>query len=245
MNYTYEPSTGRLATVTDGTDTFTYAYANNSNLLASLIAPQHTVAYSYETNRDLMTSVDNQVSGSSYSKYAYTYDELGRRADREQSGSAFAQTNKDTFAYNSRSEVEASINDVLTSAEYTPTYTYDQIGNRQSSTGVSPVSSYTANELNQYSAIDSTNPVHDADGNLTSDGRWTYTWNGENRLASATDGSKRIDFTYDYHGRLVKKDDGTEIEVYLYDGWNRIAKFELNSSFVILNSLNLTSGAST
>ncbi|MGB0414693.1 MAG: hypothetical protein ACPGJU_09640, partial [Coraliomargarita sp.] len=35
VNYTYEPSTGRLATVSDGTDTFTYAYNSRSEVLGS------------------------------------------------------------------------------------------------------------------------------------------------------------------------------------------------------------------
>src|SRR5690606_33214017 len=33
---------------------------------------------------------------------------------------------------------------------------------------------------------------HDEDGNLTSDGIWTYTWNGENRLINADNGSEGV-----------------------------------------------------
>lgn len=152
--YGYE-TTSRLQTVTDGTDTFTYAYEPNSNLLASLTAPQHTVDYSYEPNRNAMTVIDNKLSRAttSLSTYTYTYDSIGRRADSEQSGTAFSQTNKDTFAYNTRSEVEGSTNDLTTAAEFNPTYTYDQIGNRKTSVGegssLDPLSptTYTANEL--------------------------------------------------------------------------------------------------
>jgi YD repeat-containing protein len=87
-----------------------------------------------------------------------------------------------------------------------------QIGNRKTSTGIESVT-YTANALNQYADIQvsslSSQPFYDLDGNLTGDGgNWTYNWNNENRLASATDGSRTIHFTYDYQGRLVKKDDG-------------------------------------
>ncbi len=45
---------------------------------------------------------------------------------------------------------------------------------------------------------------HDADGNLTNDGRWAYVWNGENRLlsmtgpATAPNGSRKaLHFDYD------------------------------------------------
>jgi YD repeat-containing protein len=70
---------------------------------------------------------------------------------------------------------------------------------------------------------------------LTGDGgNWTYNWNNENRLASATNGINTIHFTYDYQGRLVKKDDGSTIEVYVYDGWNRIATFDSQVSTLSL-----------
>ena len=197
------------------------------------------VAYTYEINRDLMTAIDNRISGSSYSNYAYSHDALGRRTSREQSGSAFALTHTDTFAYNTRSEVTGSTNSVLTGSAYTPTYTYDKIGNRESSTGISAVSAYTANQLNQYTAIGATNPTYDADGNLTSNGTWTYSWNGENRLRTATKGTTTINFTYDYLGRLVKKDDGTNTQVYVYDGWHCIATFGLLSSTLTLQTTYL------
>ncbi len=56
--------------------------------------------------------------------------------------------------------------------------------------------------------------THDADGNLTADGRWAYAWDGENRLksvettpAALLEGVKRekLVFTYDAQGRRVAK----------------------------------------
>ena len=55
--------------------------------------------------------------------------------------------------------------------------------------------------------------TYDADGNLTQDGRWNYTWDGENRLidmTSLTDGPSgsklELDFCIpDYKGRRVQK----------------------------------------
>jgi RHS repeat-associated protein len=127
---------------------------------------------------------------------------------------------------------------IETAAKWNPSYSYDQIGNRKTSTGIESVT-YTANALNQYADIQvsslSSQPFYDLDGNLTGDGgNWTYNWNNENRLTSATDGSRTIHFTYDYQGRLVKKDDGRTIEVYVYDGWNRIATFDSQVSTLSL-----------
>jgi RHS repeat-associated protein len=86
---------------------------------------------------------------------------------------------------------------------------------------------------------------HDADGNVSLDGRWTYTWDGENRLARAETRADlpagvprlRLDFSYDDSGRRILKrrsvpgtTAGTWVEQlrtrFLYDGWNLVAEQE-------------------
>jgi RHS repeat-associated protein len=102
--------------------------------------------------------------------------------------------------------------------------------------------------------------TYDADGNLTQDGKWFYTWNAENRLiemetvaAAVTAGAKRqkLEFDYDSQGRRFGKtvyywDDTSSLWsqssslLCLYDGWNLIAEFkslqtspfELHTSYV-------------
>jgi YD repeat-containing protein len=83
---------------------------------------------------------------------------------------------------------------------------------------------------------------YDADGNLTQDGRWDYTWDGENRLIrmvtrTAVGPQQRVEFGYDFQGRRVSKkvwanSQGTGTPVqdvrFLYDGWNVVA--ELNAT---------------
>ena len=57
---------------------------------------------------------------------------------------------------------------------------------------------------------------HDADGNLTSDGHWIYTWDAENRLTSLEEKTntrqppglmvrQRLEFRYDAGGRRIAK----------------------------------------
>lgn len=90
--------------------------------------------------------------------------------------------------------------------------------------------------------------VHDEDGNLTEDGRWTYEWDAENRLIAmetrveaATAGAprKRLEFAYDSQWRRYSKevfewDDGTSSFIpqtstlFLYDGWNLVAEYEVD-----------------
>src|SRR5207245_3560318 len=82
--------------------------------------------------------------------------------------------------------------------------------------------------------------TYDFDGNLTSDGRWTYTWDAENRLVrmdriNSVAPPQRIAFEYDATGRRIRKQVFTSLPgnpsldfTYVYDGWNLLA--ELDSS---------------
>lgn len=85
---------------------------------------------------------------------------------------------------------------------------------------------------------------YDLDGNLSQDGRWMYTWDGENRLTAmeslmnAPSGSKRkLLFEYDAGSRRIGKKvfvwNGTAYPAnpnttlkFLYDGWNLIAELD-------------------
>ncbi len=91
---------------------------------------------------------------------------------------------------------------------------------------------------------------YDADGNLVSDGRFTYSWDAENRLtnitslSSAPTGSKlELAFIYDWQGRRIQKSVFTNsgsayvleyTDNFLYDGWNLLAT--LNPQLSTINS---------
>ncbi|MGV3773636.1 MAG: hypothetical protein ACO1QB_12090, partial [Verrucomicrobiales bacterium] len=84
--------------------------------------------------------------------------------------------------------------------------------------------------------------THDTDGNLTLDGRWTYTWDGENRLielkpnTNAPSASKLwLTMSYDSFGRrlnkAVKSWNGSAWSLvssnnFVYDGWNLLAELD-------------------
>lgn len=78
-------------------------------------------------------------------------------------------------------------------------------------------------------------PAYDADGNMLSCGGWAYTWNGEDRLASATRGTTRLEFRYDYLGRRFEKrvyesNTLTRHQLFVYDGFKQIAEYDALSS---------------
>src|SRR5207248_9914163 len=54
--------------------------------------------------------------------------------------------------------------------------------------------------------------TYDSDGNLATDGRWTYNWDGENRLVqmirdtnSPSGAQQKLVFEYDEKGRRIRK----------------------------------------
>jgi len=91
--------------------------------------------------------------------------------------------------------------------------------------------------------------THDADGNLTQDGRWDYTWDGENRLIQVEsksgfpNGSKRkLEFEYDWQGRRIKKVSHSAwngssyapvvTTKFIYDGWNLLAELDRSNNVI-------------
>jgi RHS repeat-associated protein len=86
------------------------------------------------------------------------------------------------------------------------------------------------------------NFLYDADGNLSNDGRWNYTWDAENRLVAMESISgipvpakHRLEFVYDWQGRRIEKvvysnDSSSYLPAstnrFVYDGWNLIARLD-------------------
>jgi RHS repeat-associated protein len=243
-------NTGRFKTLAwnaaGQTDTATYSFVQDAMLLQGYTTGSGMqVAYAYEPKRNLKTSVQNRYNSTTISQYDYVYDPVGRRTSVADTGSAFAQAAFNTYGYNDRNELIASdrylgtnINDTgnPVSAEQRG-YQYDPIGNRTQATAAGAAMGYSANALNQYTAIAGSVPSYDPDGNMTAtpDGM-AYTYNAENRLIAAqprspAEGDTRTEYTHDYMGRRVQKvvytySAGSWVQdkeiLFVYDGWNLI-----------------------
>lgn len=64
--------------------------------------------------------------------------------------------------------------------------------------------------------------TYDDDGNLLSDGRFSYTWNAENRLIQVSNFQFQVSFKYDHLGRRISKTVNGAETTFLWDGWNVI-----------------------
>jgi RHS repeat-associated protein len=120
---------------------------------------------------------------------------------------------------------------VLQGANTTESYSYDPVGNRLSSLGVSP---YSYNSSNELTSTPSATYGYDLNGNAVtkndSAGITTYAWDFENRLTSVTlpGAGGTVSFKYDPFGRRIYKSSSTATSIFAYDGSNQIE--ETNSS---------------
>ncbi|MCK9305330.1 MAG: hypothetical protein M0P27_08045, partial [Bacteroidales bacterium] len=192
----------RLSTITSiigtETNTFTYTYLQGTDFVNAM-SSDSGVQWSryYESKRDLITAISNSWNAATISAFDYINDPLGRRTKRTDYFNASTITNG--FIYNQNSEV---INATMNGDEYN--YNFDPIGNRQTAVYNALTNIYTANQLNQYTAINgdmSITPAHDLDGNLTWDGiHWSHGWDAENRLISSSNFTSGVlcEYAYDY-----------------------------------------------
>jgi RHS repeat-associated protein len=185
---------------------------------------QFQVSKSYEPHRDLITSVSNLWGASVISAYDYANDVVGRRVSRRDSGLAFVQPQSNSFGYNPCSEITDA---VMHTNIYG--YVFDPVGNRLVSSHNTETNSYVSNPLNQYTVISNfvnsiqIKPTYDADGNMTTNGLWSYTWDGENRLISvSSNGAPIAHFVYDHQSRRIAKNTSVRTIEFLYDGWAMI-----------------------
>src|ERR1700688_1317938 len=81
--------------------------------------------------------------------------------------------------------------------------------------------SYTADALNQYTAVGAVTPSYDGNSNLTSDGTFTFGYDAENRLTSASGAGNTAAYTYDAQGRRKTKTVNGTTTVFVTDAGNR------------------------
>jgi len=243
--YTYGMD-GRLATLGNGTATLNYAYHPGTDQIASRSwqIGQNTPFLNMDNSFDDYSRLV-EVSANNVAEIAYTLND-----DNQRTAAALNDGTSWAYGYDTKGQLltavrEDSQNTTLNDMDYA----YDGIGNRTEAEEDTVEKEYTSNLLNQYTSIETTSatppvtetPTYDADGNMLTNGPWTYTWNTESRLTSATNGTTVLEFQYDYMGRRVEKKVTensivTKQENYVYDGYKLIAIYDALDS----NSLKMT-----
>ena len=232
-------SDGRISTAgflhSGAAKQFSYQYLSGTHLLEKLTMPNNmSLTQSYEIQRDLLIGMAYHRGTTLVANRQYSYDTLGRPTVRNTSRQGTVKN--DTFGYNNRSELTTA---TVNGSNYA--YDYDNIGNRETATESDLTTNYTANELNQYTAVGDFTPTFDADGNQTlvksSTGTWEVNYDAENRPVSFTntESSTVVECAYDSMGRRATKKVTIDGEVtlhqcYLYRGYLQIACCDLTRS---------------
>ena len=170
-----------------------YALPNGSRFAVNLTRKN--------SRKELVTCRDYSFGTQPVYWYSTGYDLIGCPTNATDSVSLMRE-----WLYNNRSELVGA---TVGADRYG--YAYDTIGNRLWSAANAVTNSYTANSLNQYTAVSTaTNLVYDADGNMTGDGAYIYSYDAENRLRSvtarpATSGAIRVLNAYDHRNRRIRK----------------------------------------
>ena len=195
---------------------------------ASLTRPNGVnTSYSYDPVSRLL-SVLHQLGSTTLDGASYTYDNAGNRLTKTDQRTGVTSN----YTY----DPIYQLTQVTQAGSTTETYSYDKVGNRLSSLGVSP---YTYNSSNELSSTPTITYGYDSNGNTTSKSDGTqYTWDYENRLIKVVlpGSGGTVNFKYDPFGRRVQKSSTlgstTTTTNYLYEGANLLEEVDNNASLL-------------
>jgi hypothetical protein len=262
-----------VAGATSPVSGFNYTYnAANQRIRADVASDGSHWTYGYDglgqvTSGNRQWSDNSAVGGQ---QFGYSFDSIGNRTSTTVNGRQSQYVSNALNEYSQRTvpgavDVIGTANSAATvtinnqkAARQTGGYFYGTVAapNGQApvdaSVNVSAVqltSGNTANALDsqQGSVFVPQTPevfTYDADGNLTQDGHWTYTWDGENRLIGmqalntlAASDRKKLAFSFDDIGRRVQKQvstwnvsssgyTSTPSTLFAYIGWNLLIELD-------------------
>jgi YD repeat-containing protein len=175
VQYAYDAASNRISMTDPQNLPTTYGY-DNLNRVTSLIfnnqTPGFTFGYDDLSRRNLLTrpngvnttygydpashllSVLHKLSATTVDGATYTYDDAGNRQTRtdQRTGTSLA------YGYDNIHQLLSAMQGATT----TESYTYDIVGNRLSSLGVSP---YTYNSSNELTSLPTGSYTYDTNGN--------------------------------------------------------------------------------
>ncbi len=229
LTYAYN-DINALSSVTDGTNTiasFTYIGFRPK---VTTFGNSTTQTNTYGGFREDLTTVHHETSAPvTLVRMDYGYNKVHDRTYERFGASGSAG---DAFEYDKARRLTKAWMGSSTPASpsgntyvQTIAYNMDDDGNRSSVVvtpyGVSPTTtSYSANNLNQYTAVGGTSQSHDANGNLVNNGTLTFKYSYKNLITEvrqSSGGALVAEYLYDANGRrVVKNVNGGIFERYIY-----------------------------
>ncbi len=199
-----------------------YSYDLNGNRLSKTLGNGTSASYVYDDANRLL-SLAHLKGANNLISLDYAYNNVNNRTSRTETIAGVAKL--DAYGYDATdqvTEVKYNYNAGNNTQDRLVGYAYDPAGNRQSVTDNGVGTSYTANELNQYTAVGNLAPSHDANGNLNGQGVWTYSYDAQNRLITAQKNGTNATFFYDGRNRCVKRTINSTTTYLYYDDWSLV-----------------------
>ncbi|WP_084545442.1 RHS repeat-associated core domain-containing protein [Cupriavidus malaysiensis] len=237
----------------NGSHTITNAY-NALGQLTQTSAGGRTLRYSYDATGNMIdvawpdgfhvsTTYDNigrpaqLLENGTVSLAKYSYDQLNRRTQVE-----LGNGTRTELTYDNQGWLSAKNHRFTSRTEdWIANFTRNQLGDitRLSVTndryGWKPsagTSTYTANGLNQYRTAGGKAVTYDRNGNLTGDGTWTYAYDLDNRLRTATRAGTSATLDYDPEGRMIRTTINGTATTLLYNGQDLAAEYNAAGAVV-------------
>ena len=222
---------GRIASYTIGGQTFAYTWQGGKMGSVSVNGTEFTaytrnakgnltggngIAYQYDAKSNIV-----KVGGTEY-----TYNVLSQVVTKSAAEGVW------TYFYDLDGRLSGEKLGDGSAVRYT--YTYDAAGNRLTKRDeVSGVTTtWTYGEMNQVLTVKAGNAeaieyTYDRNGNLLSDGRASYTWTPDSRMASMTVDGTTWTYTYNALGYRETASNGTDTYTFYYDGsGNLLAQYK-------------------
>jgi RHS repeat-associated protein len=224
--YSYD-TLNRMTGITDsGVGAFTFAY-DALNRMTGLNRPNGVnTTFGYNSLSRLL-NVLHKSGTTTLDGAGYTYDNAGNRASKTN----YLNNITENYTYDALYQ----ITQVTQGATTTETYTYEAVGNRLSSLGMS---GYAYNSSNQLTSTPAAAFTYDANGNTLTktdtNGVTSYSWDFMNRLTSVTlpGAGGTVTFKYDPFGRRIQKSGPAGTTNYLYSRDNALADVDSSGAFI-------------
>ena len=218
----YRDQRERLTTIKDGGSTLaTYIY-DGADRDTSLSHANGVVAH-YEYNHDdWLVRVRHTQGTTLIAGFEYAFDGNGNTLSEKQLHDA---GRSQAYVYDAAYRLTgfrrgALVGDSIPAPTTRTQYNYDPAGNRVTVVENASATSYTTNNMNEYTTVtdSSSYPLaYDGNGNLLTDAVHTYQYDYENRLISV-DGGTTARYYYDPFGRRIQKITPQFASHFYYDG---------------------------
>lgn len=250
--YRYDNLSNNTEVVGSAGEIYRMHYEEQGNV-KSYVAPNGTgVLFDYDERGLVKKTNIGHNHLTNLVNYDYSYDANGnriRQVFRQELVTSNAGTTQQGFisamidyTYDTQSQL---ISETLPISGESLHYEYDVLGNRvktitKKGTSTTKTVEHVFNQRNQLvtvrDGISTQSWDYDDNGNLLSDGKFSYLWDADNRLRQVhkkSDGSKVAEYWYDEADRRIRKEVSGVVTNYVYDGDGLNVLYEMNGSGIL------------